>query len=351
MTRKDFIYSSSLALGAVLLGCKTKQSESREQIDSIRIDLHAHPGLFFRKGTPAYAGDQAFLDRVKDMEAANMDAVFFALVADWPLLKITDKGVVPEGRFSRDEGWQAFLTQFKLLKELLAQSTATTATSMDAFDQENGLKAYLACEGGDFIGENMDYLHQAYEMGLRSIQLVHYAPNQLGDLQTWAPEHNGLSNLGKQVVQEMDQLGMLIDVAHASLATVQDVVQITQYPILLSHSILAEANSTSPVAARAISKEHAKLVAETGGLIGMWPSGYSADFDAFVDHTFKMIDAVGIDHVGMGTDMDANFKPVITDYTGFNTWEKALIEKGLGQQEVNKLLGGNAKRVLKRVLG
>lgn len=350
MTRKDFVYSSSLVLGSFLLGCKPQQKTIEENVAPIRIDLHAHPGLFFRKGTEAYAGDQAFLDRVKDMEAAKMDAVFFALVADWPLLKVTDKGIVPEGEFSGDEAWQAFLAQINILNTLIDQSTATATTSTDDLNAKKGLKAYLACEGGAFIGTDINHLSQAYEMGLRSVQLVHYAPNKLGDLQTWAPKYNGLSSFGKQVVQEMDQLGMLIDVAHASIDTVKDVVQITKNPIMLSHSILAEANSTSPVAARAISVEHAKLVAETDGLIGMWPSGYSADFETFVEHTFRMIDAVGIDHVGMGTDMDANFKPVLTDYKGFDTWETALIAKGLERPEVNQLLGGNAQRVMQAVL-
>lgn len=337
-------------MGALLLGCQAKSKTSTDFQKPMRIDLHAHPGLFFRKGTEAYAGDQAFLDRVQDMQTANMDAVFFALVADWPLLKVTDKGVVPQGTFTDNEAWQAFLDQFEILQNLLEQSAATIATSSDDLDTASNLKAYLACEGGDFIGANINRIDEAYEMGLRSIQLVHYAPNQLGDLQTWPPAHDGLSELGRQAVQRMDELGILIDVAHASMKTVKDVVATTQNPIILSHSILAEANSTSPVAARAISKEHAKLVAQTGGVIGMWPSGYSADFDTFVEHTFRLIDVVGIDHVGIGTDMDANFKPVITNYTGFNDWENALLERGLDKVEVNQLLGGNAQSVIKAVL-
>jgi membrane dipeptidase len=351
MKRKEFIYSASLIMGGALLGCTPKNTkEKNPSVKPMRLDLHAHPGLFFRKGTEAYAGDEAFLQRVEEMNTAGLDAVFFALVADWPLLEITDKGIVPSGAFSDDQGWKAFQAQFSILNELLARSAATTALTAKDLSEGSNVKAYLACEGGDFIGSSIERLDEAYEMGLRSIQLVHYAPNNLGDLQTWAPEHNGLSDLGKSVVQKMNQVGMIIDVAHASMATVKDVVQLTEAPIMLSHSILAEAGSTSPVAARAISVEHAKMIADTGGVIGMWPSGYSTDWAAFVDHTFRMIDAVGIDHVGMGTDMDANFQPIITDYSGFANWEEALLAKGLSTAEVNQLLGGNAQRVLEAVL-
>ncbi len=106
---------------------------------------------------------------------------------------------------------------------------------------------------------------------------------------------------------------------------------------MLSHSIL-EAGTDRPIAARAISIDLAKRIAKNGGLIGMWPSGFSASFEEFVDHTLRMIDAVGVGHVGMGTDMDANFKPVIKNYTEFFQWRAALSEKGLTENEVAQLI-------------
>src|SRR5437868_15395317 len=117
-----------------------------------------------------------------------------------------------------------------------------------------------------------------YKDVVRSVQLVHYAPNALGDLQTEAPQHEGLSKAGKDVVKKMNRLGMVIDVAHASFKTVQDVAEATDSPIILSHSVL-KMEDDRPIAKRAITPEHAKTVAKTGGVIGMWPSGFNNSFE------------------------------------------------------------------------
>lgn len=348
MKRRQFLYSSSIMTGASLLGCQIQNKIDRPN-DIISFDLHTHPGSFILKGTDRYPGDEAFLNRVKEMKAKGLRAAFFCVVADIPLLTITNRGVVPKGSFNGDEGWPVFVKQVQVLKELISKSEAKIALKPEELTQKDQLSAYLACEGGDFLGGKVERIDEAYELGLRSIQLVHYAPNELGDLQTYEAQHNGLSSLGKAAVKKMNELGMVIDVAHASHKTVQDVVAISTAPVILSHSILKD-DTDSPVAVRAISIEHAKLIADNGGLIGLWPSGYSASLDDFVDHTLRMIDVIGINHVGIGTDMDANFKPVIKNYTEFFDWKNALLKKGLSKKEVAKLLGGNAQRILKKVL-
>jgi membrane dipeptidase len=143
---------------------------------------------------------------------------------------------------------------------------------------------------------------------------------------------------------------MVIDVAHASMMTVQDVVYITEAPIILSHSIL-KIDDSRPLSKRAITPEHAKLVASTGGVIGAWPSGFNNSFEEFVDNTLRLADVAGIDHVGLGTDMDGNFKPVLDSYLQLPKWADALKAKGLSTEEVGKIMGGNAKRVLTKVIG
>ncbi len=350
MKRKEFIYSASIILGASLLGCKASTNDAKSNKKHVAtFDLHTHPGAFFMKGSDAYVGDEAFLKRVSEMQSSGLNGAFFSLVADWPLLQITDKGIVPSGSFKEDEGWQVFKDQLAVLKALLEKSEANIALNADELSQGDHVKAYIASEGGDFLGTKIGRVAEAYEAGVRAIQLVHYAPNELGDLQTWKAEHGGLSAFGKEVVKKMNELGMLIDVAHASAKTVQDVISISSSPIILSHSILKD-GSNRPIEARAISVDHAKMIADHGGVIGMWPSGFSTSFDEFVDHTMRMLEVVGIDHLGIGTDMDANYKPVINDYGAFFDWKNALTEKGLSADEVAKLTGGNAQRVLEEVL-
>lgn len=351
MNRKQFLYQSTILFGGTLVGCKRSgnPSSTTTEVPMTTFDLHIHPGVFFKKGETDYAGDQAFLDRVKEMKVNGMMAAFFSLVADWPLIELTDTGVVPKGTYQNDEGWTVFETQLAIIKELLPKSEAKLALSSGDLTKGDHVKAFLSVEGGDFIGGKIERVEKVYEQGIRSIQLVHYAPNELGDLQTWQEQHQGLSTLGKEVVKKMNELGMVIDVAHAAEKTVKDVAALTSAPLILSHSIL-KANNNSPVAARAISEDHAKMIADTGGVIGMWPSGFSASMEEFVEHTLRMVEVVGIDHVSLGTDMDANYKPVISDYEEYTDWKTALAAKGLSPQEVAKIAGGNAQRVLNAVL-
>ena len=124
----------------------------------------------------------------------------------------------------------------------------------------------------------------------------------------------------------------------------------TSAPLILSHSILTM-HDARLLAARAISVEHAKLVAGTGGVIGAWPSGFNASFDEFVANTVRLIDTVGVDHVGLGTDMDGNLKPVLGDYAQLPDWLAALRAKGLSASDVAKVSGGNMHRVLSQVIG
>ncbi len=349
MNRKTFLRNTSILLAGQLLGCNSNSKKLQESA-LISFDLHTHPGVFIKKGMSDYPGDLAFAKRMEDMQTHKLSGAFFSLVADMPLLKITETGIVPRGKFKAGEGWAEFEKQLAIIKDLLAKNGIEIAFSGKELKTDGTIQAYLSCEGGDFLDGQIENVANCYAEGVRSIQLVHYAPNLLGDLQTWKAEYGGLSPFGKEVVKEMNRLGMVIDVAHASVRTVKNVADLTQTPILLSHSILKGSNN-GPVSARAISKDHAKLVADTGGVIGMWPSGFSASFDAFVDHTFSMIDAVGIDHVGIGTDMDGNYKPVISNYTEFANWHSALLAKGLSKEELGKIAGGNAKRILESVLG
>jgi membrane dipeptidase len=187
-----------------------------------------------------------------------------------------------------------------------------------------------------------------YRRGVRSLQLVHYAQNTLGDLQTQPPVYNGLSSFGGEVVRRMNRLGMIVDVAHAAFSTVKAAVDAASAPVILSHSHLQSETSPHP---RLITVEHARLVASTGGLIGAWPSGFAnRTFADFVGQTLRLVDAVGVDHVGLGTDMDGNYEPVFSSYRQLPDWIAGLRARGLSEAEVSKIAGGNALRVLKQVL-
>ena len=338
----------AIATGYSLLRGFENVAMAQNLSSNFTFDLHCHPGRLFARAEGGF-GEVGSTKTIVDMKNSHLSGAFFSLVADSPLIKLGSTGVSITGTFAPGEAWNEYQHQMKGMKDYLSNVSVKIGTQKTDLNISHAVTAYLSVEGGDFLEDNSDKVDQAYQDGVRSIQLVHYVPNNVGDLQTSEPTNNGLSAFGKEVVRKMNKLGMLIDVAHANYQTVKDVVSLTDSPIMLSHSIL-EMEADRPIAKRAISKEHAKLIAQTGGIIGAWPSGFNKSFDEYVDNTLRLVDVIGIDHVGIGTDMDGNFKPVLSSYEQYPTFAEALKAKGLSPSEVEKVMGGNAKRVLNKIL-
>jgi len=132
--------------------------------------------------------------------------------------------------------------------------------------------------------------------------------------------------------------------AHLTHDGVKQAVEVTRKPLLLSHTVL-QTNF-----ARSISAEHARLVAKTGGVIGIFPvnSGGYYGFSGYVEHIIRMIKVVGVEHVGIGTDMDGISPPSFVAWTDYSEWPSlaaALLAQGYSREDVAKLLGGNFLRV------
>lgn len=342
-TRRDFIKSSiACSIGGITPLADYKNS-------NLSFDLHAHPGRVFAMGSNDFGSPLSPDKAIKAMQDSELSGAFFALVADAKLIKLGMTGVSVTGKFKPGEGWAEYKGQLEYMKTFFQKFSILQAIKGKDLKQSKSLVAYISVEGGDFLEGQVEKVDESYADGVRSIQLVHYAPNDLGDLQTADPVHHGLSAFGKSVIRRMNKLGSLIDVAHASYKTCKDVVDITNAPIMLSHSIL-QMEPDRPIAIRAISKDHARLIASTGGIIGAWPSGFNKSFDEYVDNIIRLVDVVGIDHVGIGTDMDANFKPVLDNYSLFPKLKESLRLKGASTNEVDKIMGKNAHRVLKQAL-
>ncbi len=357
LTRKQFIQQTLAAsVGTALMGFqgadknRVSPVHASSRLNYITFDLHAHPGRFYRKGISDYAGDEGVRKTINEMNKSGLSGAFLSTVVDTLVTEVTATGVIPSRKFEKGEAWKEYKRQITALKSLCQELPVLQSTTVNELTDpsNNKVAVFFACEGGDFL-ESEEQLDEVYADGVRCIQLVHYAPNPLGDLQTSEPQHNGLSKLGKEVVRKMNRLGMVIDVAHASFKTVQDVAAITNQPLILSHSIL-KLNEDRPIAIRAITREHAKIIKSTRGVIGAWPSGFNTSFDDYIDNIMRLIDVVGVDYVGLGTDMDSNYKPVFDSYLQLPKWTEALKSKGLIDEEVKKIAGGNAVRVLEKVL-
>jgi len=220
-------------------------------------------------------------------------------------------------------------------------------------------------EGSQFIEGHLDRVEEVYKRGVRDLQLLHERDDivsPLGDTNT-APAHlGGLTAFGAQVVKECNRLGIVVDLAHASHQTVLDALKVTTQPVLVSHTSLDSRAGMNPRMAemmkpRLISKEHAKVVADAGGVIGVWV--HLADsLKDFVESIKAMVDAVGIDHVGIGTDTD-----LLSSRVGQGTnraWPGMtegflpmvvgeMLLQGFTPDDIGKVSGGNFSRVFGKV--
>ncbi|MEE9348032.1 MAG: membrane dipeptidase [Robiginitomaculum sp.] len=326
------------------------------------FDLHAHPGRTFATGASDLKGIiklytlmGSFEDKaVADMRAGGMNCVTFCTVADLQILEVVKgKGLSTWREFEPGEAWESHKRQMGNLKAL-AQSGLVTAVFNTSDITKARAAGEIAClygaEGGDFLGGSVERLRETYEDGLRVINPIHYHHNELGDMMTAAPKHGGLTDAGIAIIKEMNRLGMVIDGAHASLDSLSGMLDISDKPIICSHThILSDKMPNMP---RFITKDLAKRIAEGGGIIGGWPAGLGINtMDGFISRILELVDSVGIDHVGFGTDMDANYKPVWDDYADFPLVVTALMQRGMHDDEIAKIIGGNAMRVMAAVTG
>jgi membrane dipeptidase len=319
------------------------------------VDTHSHPGRFFLRQLPEQtpttrAFGEAFEERaIADLTAGNVSATLFCAVADMRLLEMTAaQGLRAARDWSPGEAYADYQRQLVLLKALLANHALTsglTSADIEAAHRHHATAAVFAVEGGDFIEDRLDRVDGAFRDGVRAITLVHYHINQIGDIQTEAPVHGGLTALGKAIVAEMNRTGIIIDLAHTTFAVTKDVLAASSKPVIISHTNIATPALSHP---RLISREHAKLVAAAGGVIGSWPSGIGqTTFSDYIDSIQRLIDTVGVDHVAIGTDMDANFKPVLRSYRDWSLLPAALLARGLRDDEVAKIMGANFLRIFK----
>jgi len=169
--------------------------------------------------------------------------------------------------------------------------------------------ACLTSEGADFLEGKLNFLVQAYDQGIRHVQLVHYIKTPVGDLQTERPEHGGLTQFGKDLVVALNNQGILVDLAHFTSESIDQALSLSKAPIIWSHSYISETPTSwnaSGYRSRALSLKDAKKIADAGGAIGLWSLGQSfgGGIDGYAAEIIRMVNWVGADHVMFGSDQD-----------------------------------------------
>jgi membrane dipeptidase len=321
------------------------------------IDLHSHAGRCFLAGLPAdhpmvaTLGAASVTQAVRDAQAAGVTALTLATVSDLAVLRPDPvTGLRAYRDFGPGEAYADHRRQLEGIRRAVAAAGADVATSpaeLDRAARDGRTVVLLGCEGGDFLDGDLRRLEEARTAGVTVLTLVHYRPSQIGDVQTEPPVHGGLSRFGRAVVAECNRLGIVVDCAHASFDTTMAVLEASDQPVIISHGQLAHPATAHP---RLLSAQHAAAVASAGGLIGAWPAGLtSRSLGDFGTQVIRLAEVAGPGHVAIGTDLDGNYRPVLTGYHQLADLAGLLHDLGLPAVQVRQILGGNAAGLLNRI--
>lgn len=208
----------------------------------------------------------------------------------------------------------------------------------------NRIGAMLSIEGLQNLEGKRENLDILYDAGFRMAGLAHFFDNEVAGSMHGTKKY-GLTKFGKEIVTAMEDKGMIVDIAHASRASVKDVLAIARRPVVSSHGGV---QAKCPVN-RNLNDDEIRSIAENGGLIGIgyWEGAVCDTSPASIAAAMKHIrDLVGIDHVGLGSDYDG---AVVTrfDTSGLVHVTQALIDAQFTEEEIRAVMGGNAIRFLK----
>lgn len=321
-----------------------------------------------------------------------------SLMTDIPRLQEGNVGAqfwsvyVPANLDGTGTAFQQTLDQIAIVRAMCRQypevfAWCTSVADVDKARGEGKIASLIGVEGGHAIENSLANLQRLYDAGARYMTLTHSQTLSWADSATDEPQHDGLSEFGKEVVREMNRLGMLVDLSHVSEATMRDALAVTQAPVIFSHSS-ARALADHP---RNVPDSVLPLVRENGGVIMVnFYSGYVVPQAAeiskerkalderlrrqgldeevikaevsrwlrqhplpagtvkhVVDHIDYLVQHCGIDHVGLGGDYDGvdTVPEGLEDVASYPRITAGLVQRGYAESDVHKILSGNIRRV------
>jgi microsomal dipeptidase-like Zn-dependent dipeptidase len=272
------------------------------------------------------------------------DVILLALALGWPpatwrrlLPRALHMAARADAMASRSDG------QFTIIR-----STADLAAYEGARAIRPGITAgLLAIEGAHALDGDPANVEVVADAGFRMMSPSHFFDNAFGG-SAHGLEKGGLSDLGREMLRRMEARRMLMDVAHASSATIDDVLAMATRPVVASHTGVRGVADN----ARNLSDDHLRGIAATGGLVGIgfWPTASGGEGIDWIARSIRYaVDVAGVEHVGLGSDFDGAV-PTPFDATGLVMLTDALLEAGLDEAAIAKVMGGNARRLLAEML-
>ena len=336
---------------------KAKQIHERV----ISIDTHNDIDVKNFKSTYNYSIDTKNQVNLPKMIKGGLDV-------SWLIVYTKQGPINNKGYLTAKENALSKFNAIHRLVYLYAPDQIELARSSNELKQiiKKGKKvAMIGVENAYPIGLDTAYVKKFYDMGARYMSLAHNGHNQLSDSNTGEFDnttlHNGISELGKQVIEKMNYYGMMIDISHPSKEAIRQTIQHTKAPVIASHSS-ARHLSDHP---RNLDDEQLKWVKENGGVVQVVAldeflnkTKHKAhlenpklnppvDLSDFVDHIDYIKNLIGIDHVGISSDFDGG--------GGIEGWQDAsqtfnvtleLVKRGYSENEISKIWSGNLLRVL-----
>lgn len=312
----------------------------------ISIDTHTDSPLDF-KGTYSIGNRGQYQVDIPKMREGYLDAQYLAC---W----VRQGELTPSGRLKAKNRIDDLIESIYQQVERNYESCGIARTTHDIYKlKSEGKKAFLiGIENGYALGKDINLIEEYFKKGVTYITLCHSINNDICDSSSdkSGPKWNGLSPFGKKVIAEMNRLGILIDLSHASDATFWDVMNLSEVPVFASHSSSRAIYNCD----RNLSDEQLRAIAETGGVAQaclvdefLTSNPKSSNIEDFMNHLCHMIDVAGIDHVGIGSDFDggAGVKGCNGDNDLIQITMR-LIERGFSDEDIAKIWGGNFLRVL-----
>ena len=371
LARREFVTKAVAAGGAMLLAPEWLNAAA-DGVDprvaqvmskTIGIDMHNHvypagtePHPYGQPQRPEEQQQVPDLSIAEELKQSGLSAVCASYVLDFAP---NDKPGNARNNFLR------WLTAIDAQLEKGRIQRALNLKDLQTAHDHGQPTIVQTVEGSHFIEGHLDRVAEVYKRGVRNLQLLHERDDMvspLGDTNTGTAHLGGLTAFGTEVVKECNRLGILVDMAHASNETVLGVLKATKEPFIVSHTSLNSRTGGDPkmvemMRPRLISKEHAKVVADAGGVVGVW-THLADSLKEFVESIKAMVEAVGIDHVGMGSDTD-----LLSSRIGQGTnkaWPGLaggffyavvgeMLRQGFSSEDIGKVGGGNYCRVFGKV--
>ena len=356
MRRRQFLrvlVATALAMGssqALAFFGSPKLTESEKELlkGLIIIDAHAHPDSY-KIGTRS-RDNASSLEAIREL---GMAACSFAAVGDT---------VAATRGHTTGTDYQLTKVQLDFWMDGLVKpgkvklvKTASDIPKSTGHGYVPG--AILSIEGGDALGGNPDRVNDFFAYGVRMITLIHLGSNELGESMANS-QGTGLSPKGRKVVERMQELGVLVDTAHASALTLKHIGEISRRPIVDSHTHPCPVTDENRCG-RLRAWQGMEIVARTGGVVCTWPMGDSRrskreTFQDWAREITEMKKRIGMEHVGLGTDGGGGLPRFIDGYRDVRDLVylvKAMQEEGFTREEISAYMGGNLYRVLQKSIG